>query len=155
LIAIMHTDLSGEGAMASNNKRQRPARARKGEPAADARQAARPAQTTREGEPPGEPAPVPAPQEARPTRMTKVQLERRVHALEAQIAWLKAELEEVRGPQIPWWEKISGSFANDPEFEEAMRLGREWRESFRPKKRSPKKKSRKAKSSDGFLIPIT
>ena len=77
------------------------------------------------------------------------QLERRIHALEAQIAWLKAELEEVRGPQIPWWEKISGSFANDPEFEEAMRLGREWRESFRPKKRSPKKKSRKAKSSDG------
>jgi hypothetical protein len=81
--------------------------------------------------------------------MTKVQLERRVHALEAQVAWLKAQLEEAVGPQVPWWQKISGSFANDPEFDEAMRLGREWRESFQPKKRSSKKKSRKAKSSDG------
>jgi hypothetical protein len=82
--------------------------------------------------------------------MTKVQLERRVHALEGQVARLKAELEELRGPEVPWWQKISGSFADDPEaFREAMRLGREWRESFRPKKRSSKKKTRKAKSSDG------
>jgi hypothetical protein len=81
--------------------------------------------------------------------MTKVQLERRIHALEAQVAWLKAKLEEAVGPQVPWWQKIMGSFENDPEFDEAMRLGREWRESFRPKTRSPKKKTRKAKSSDG------
>jgi hypothetical protein len=82
--------------------------------------------------------------------MTKLQLEGRVHALEAQVARLKAELEEAVGPQVPWWQKISGSFADDPAaFEEAMRLGREWRESFRPKKRSPKKKTRKAKSPDG------
>jgi hypothetical protein len=81
--------------------------------------------------------------------MTKAQLERRVYVLEEQVARLKAELEEVRGPQVPWWEKISGSFADDPDFKEAMRLGREWRESFRPKKRSSQKKSQKAKSSDG------
>jgi hypothetical protein len=81
--------------------------------------------------------------------MTKVQLERRVHALEGQIARLKAELEELRGPEVPWWQKISGSFADDPDFKEAMRLGREWRESFRPKPRTSKKKTRKAKSSDG------
>ena len=47
-------------------------------------------------------------------------------------------------PRQPWWEEISGSFANDPAFDEAMRLGREWRESFRPKTRK-----RRAKSADG------
>jgi hypothetical protein len=81
--------------------------------------------------------------------MTKAQLERRVYALEQQVARLKAELEEAVGPQVPWWQKISGSFADDHDFKEAMRLGREWRESFRPKKRSPKKTARKAKPSDG------
>ena len=104
---------------------------------------------TPDGEPPGEPDNAPALKEPRSPRMTKAQLERRVYALEEQVARLKAELEEVRGPQVPGWQKIIGSFENDPEFKEAMRLGREWRESFRPKKRSPKKKSRKAKSSDG------
>ena len=91
-----------------------------------------------------EPVADPAPKAPRPPRMTKAQLEQHVHSLEAQVARLTAELEEIRGPQIPWWEKISGSFANDPDFKEAMRLGREWRESFRPKKRT-----RKAESSDG------
>ena len=86
----------------------------------------------------------PVSEEPRPTRMTKAQLEQHVHSLVAQIAQLKTELEEIPGHEIPWWEKISGSFANDPEFEEAMRPGREWRESVRPKKRS-----RKAKSSNG------
>ena len=34
----------------------------------------------------------------------------------------------------PWWEQISGTFANDPICDEAMRLGRKWRESQRPEK---------------------
>ncbi len=95
------------------------------------------------------------PEPARRPRMTKAQLEQYVLSLEEQVARLKSELEEIRGPQVPWWRKISGSFADDPEaFEEAMRLGREWRDSFRPKersskKKSPKKKSQKVKSSDG------
>jgi hypothetical protein len=97
----------------------------------------------------GEPVAEPAPKETRPARMTKVQLEQRVHALEGQIARLKAELEELRGPEVPWWKKISGSFADDPDFDEAMRLGREWRESFRPKTKPPKKRTGKAESSDG------
>ena len=134
----------GSGTMASSQS-PRPVRTRKGKPAPEAR----PPQITRETESPVEPASDAAPNEPRPARMTKAQLQGRVHALEAQVAWLKAQLEEAVGPQVPWWQKISGSFANDPEFDEAMRLGREWRESFRPKERSSKKKSRKAKSSDG------
>ena len=94
----------------------------------------------------GMPATTPAAKEPSLPRMTKVQLEQRVRDLEGQVARLKAELEEIRGPQVPWWQKIAGSFADDPAFDEAMRLGREWRESFRPK---PGKKSRKVKSSDG------
>ena len=31
--------------------------------------------------------------------------------------------------QTPWWEKIVGSFANDPAYEEAMQLGSQYRES--------------------------
>lgn len=93
------------------------------------------------------PAEEPARPEPRLARMTKAQLEEQVHTLEAQVARLKAELEEIRGPQIPWWEQISGSHADDPEaFNEAMRLGREWRDSFRPKDRPAKKKSAKRKS---------
>jgi hypothetical protein len=32
-----------------------------------------------------------------------------------------------------WWEKMFGSFADSEGFEEAVRLGREYRESLRPK----------------------
>lgn len=61
-------------------------------------------------------------------------LEERVAALEAEVARLKEQraIGEPRKP-IPWWEKIYGSFADSPEYEEAMRLGREYRESLRPR----------------------
>jgi hypothetical protein len=91
----------------------------------------------------GEPASGATVNGPRASRMTIAQLERRVHVLEELVARLKAELEEIRGPQVPWWQKISGSFANDPAFDEAMRLGREWRESI-----DRKKPSRKVKSPD-------
>jgi hypothetical protein len=35
--------------------------------------------------------------------------------------------------ETPWWEEILGSFANDPAYDEAMQLGRQYRESLRPK----------------------
>jgi hypothetical protein len=68
-----------------------------------------------------------------------VKLEDRVAALEAEVAKLKAKLEGQAGAEVPWWKKIRGSFANDPAFLEAMRLGREYRESLRPKPRKRKK----------------
>ena len=37
------------------------------------------------------------------------------------------EAEEPRG-----WKRIVGRFADDPEFEEAVKAGKEWRDSFRP-----------------------
>lgn len=71
--------------------------------------------------------------------MATVRLADRVAALEAQMIQLKAKLEELTGAKVPWWQAIAGTFANDPTYEEAMRLGREWRESFRPKPRRNKK----------------
>ena len=58
------------------------------------------------------------------------QIEARLSAVEKELARLRAAVEQTG---TPWWEQISGTFANDPIYEEAMRLGRKWRESQRPK----------------------
>lgn len=71
--------------------------------------------------------------------MAAIPLEQRVAALEAEMARVKAKLEDQERTTIPWWKHIQGTFANDPAFEEAMRLGREYRESFRPKPRKRRK----------------
>ena len=63
-------------------------------------------------------------------------LEDRLAAVEADVARLKKKIGEV---ELPWWEKIAGTFENDPYYAEAMRLGRKYRESLRPK---PRKKKR-------------
>ena len=57
-------------------------------------------------------------------------LEQRVAALEAEVARLKQRLEGER-PQvaIPWWERRFGAFRDDPMYDEAARLGEEYRRS--------------------------
>ena len=57
-------------------------------------------------------------------------LEERVAELEAEVARLKRRLEPEA--KKPWWEERIGAFADDPMYDEAMRLGREYRESLRP-----------------------
>jgi hypothetical protein len=68
--------------------------------------------------------------------MAALELELRVAALEAQVAQLTQKLlqkpEELNMPAKPWWQEVYGTFADDPLHEEAMRLGREYRESLRP-----------------------
>ena len=71
--------------------------------------------------------------------MATVPLKERVEILEREVARLKSRLENTAPAGRPWWEQIAGTFADDPAFEEAVRLGREYRESLRPRKaRSPK-----------------
>jgi hypothetical protein len=70
-----------------------------------------------------------------------MKLEQRVAALEHQIAELQGKRSVP--PVKSWLESIYGAFANDPVYDEAMRLGREYRESLRPKD-PPKKGAKKA-----------
>lgn len=66
--------------------------------------------------------------------MTTTELETRVANLEAIVAQLQKKIENPASDEKqPWWEKIIGTFADDEAHEEAMRLGREYRESLRPK----------------------
>lgn len=80
------------------------------------------------------------------TPETTVELESRVAILEAKVERLQRELKAVVPDGRPWWQQIVGTFADDPIYEEAMRLGREYRESLRPKPRS--KRSKRAKASE-------
>ena len=64
--------------------------------------------------------------------MPPPEIETRVAILEAEVKRLRAKLEAVATPAKPWWERISGTFAADAAHEQAMKLGRAYRESLRP-----------------------
>ena len=66
--------------------------------------------------------------------MATTPVEERLETLETEVAQLKRRL-ETGSPTaaVPWWEKIFGTFAGSEEYAEAMRLGREYRQSLRPK----------------------
>lgn len=59
------------------------------------------------------------------------QLEERVALLEAEVERPKHKIENSSLSQ-PWWNKIAGTFSNNPAYDEAMRLGQEYRTSLRP-----------------------
>jgi hypothetical protein len=68
--------------------------------------------------------------------MTTQQLEERSQHLEARVTTLEGELAQMKQilssflqKESPWWLKVTGSFENDPTFDEAVRLGQEWRKS--------------------------
>jgi len=64
--------------------------------------------------------------------MSTQQLEERLATLEQEMAQVKALLkpkDKLEKSHQPWWDTIAGSFADDPNFDEVVRLGREWRES--------------------------
>jgi hypothetical protein len=59
-------------------------------------------------------------------------VEERLAAVELELAELKRRMPPA-GSQQNWIEKITGSFKDDPEFDEILRLGREIRRADRPK----------------------
>lgn len=65
--------------------------------------------------------------------MATMTLEERVAILEQELLALKRQLPKPAG--VPWWEQISGIFADTPAFDEAAELGRQYRESQSPKER--------------------
>jgi hypothetical protein len=60
-------------------------------------------------------------------------LEERVAILEQELLALKRQLPKPTG--IPWWEQISGVFADTPAFDEAVNFGRQYRASQAPRER--------------------
>ncbi len=67
------------------------------------------------------------------------ELEQRVTDLEAEMDNLKRKLDKLDGAD-PWWEQITGTFEDDPIYDEAMKRGRQYRESLRPKASTSGKK---------------
>jgi hypothetical protein len=61
--------------------------------------------------------------------MLNITLEERVALLEQEILQMKRQMS--RPQPVPWWEQISGAFADTPAFDEATKLGREYREAQR------------------------
>ena len=56
-------------------------------------------------------------------------LELRAATLETELAQMKQMPSVIVEKKDPWWLKVAGSFENDPTFDEAVRLGQEWRRS--------------------------
>jgi ActR/RegA family two-component response regulator len=70
--------------------------------------------------------------------MESAQIEKRIAALEEELAKLRSKVEGTTAVK-PWWERIAGTFHDDPVYEEAMKLGRHYRRSLN---RSPGKRKR-------------
>lgn len=72
-------------------------------------------------------------------------LESRIATLEAELAKLKKDAEMPETLPLPWWEERWGLFDNEPDYEKAMELGRQYRESLRPKRLRSKSSKKTAK----------
>ncbi len=65
-------------------------------------------------------------------------LEHRIALLEQQVARLRQQFNQKEPTGREWLDDLNGAFAGDRIFEEAMKLGREYRESTRPASRAAK-----------------
>jgi hypothetical protein len=65
-------------------------------------------------------------------------LEQRVAALERQVALLRQGYESSAPAGRAWLDDLYGKFAGDPIFDQAMKLGRKYRQSLRPRARKSK-----------------
>jgi hypothetical protein len=65
--------------------------------------------------------------------MSTITLEERVAILEQELLALKRHLPKPAG--VPWWEQISGVFADTPAFDEVVAFGRQYRASQFPQER--------------------
>lgn len=65
--------------------------------------------------------------------MPRPSFEQRLTVVEAELERMRKTLSKGDGSNVPWWEKIAGTFAGDAAYLEAMRLGKQFRRSTRPK----------------------
>jgi len=60
--------------------------------------------------------------------MAAANLEKRVDLLEREVRRLKSVIgSEVEENQQPWWERLAGTFKDDPVFDEIVEAGRKYR----------------------------
>jgi hypothetical protein len=71
------------------------------------------------------------------TALAKIQ--KRLANLERTVEELKSKMSAVTNTHRRWWVDDAGRFADDPIFDEIVRLGREYRESLRPGRKTRKK----------------
>jgi len=55
-------------------------------------------------------------------------LEKRVEALERELKSLKSAMQ--KKSREPWWERLAGTFEDDPIFDEIVDAGRKYRQSL-------------------------
>ncbi len=77
-------------------------------------------------------------------------LESRIVILEAEVAQLKQQISVTPNNETPWWEQHWGIFNDYPDYEKVVALGRQYRESLRPKptKNKTSKNTQKKLSED-------
>lgn len=87
--------------------------------------------------------------------MTTAQIEDRLAALELQFAELRGAARSATGPgpQADWWNKIAGTFAANPRFDRAMRLGRQTGTAGKRTRKARAAKRRAAKGSFSIRMP--
>ena len=61
--------------------------------------------------------------------LSQQQLEEKVISLEKEINQVKKILSINVKKSVPWWEEIAGTFADNLAFEEAVKLGNQYRQS--------------------------
>ena len=71
--------------------------------------------------------------------MKSAEIEKRVAVLEEELASLRRKVEDSEARKS-WWERIAGTFENDPVYQRAMKLGRQYRQSLKPANSSRKRK---------------
>lgn len=59
--------------------------------------------------------------------MRRGELTTRVAALEDEVARLRKTIEGEQTRAVPWWERIADTFAQDPMYQEARKLGQRQR----------------------------
>jgi hypothetical protein len=64
--------------------------------------------------------------------MSAANLEKRMEVLEREVRSLKRLVKKSKSDQKPWWERLAGTFENDPVFDEIVEAGRKYRKSQRP-----------------------
>ena len=69
-----------------------------------------------------------------------ITLEERVAILEAEINLIKNKVESSTATVKPWWEQITGTFADSQDYDKAMQLGKKYRESLRKTSTRSRKK---------------